>query len=87
MQNFIRTIINPENEFFELAKSGKRITHISLSSFILPVLFIIIAALLTQNVFAPLYFGDPKLATSTCQGSLRSILFILSDNCERISLG
>ncbi len=82
MQNFIRTIINPENEFFELAKSGKRITHISLSSFILPVLFIIIAALLTQNVFAPLYFGDPKLATSTAREvfGLYSLFFLIIVN-------
>lgn len=82
MQNLIRTIINPKNEFFELAKSGKRITHISLSSFILPVLFIIIAALLTQNVFAPLYFGDPKLATSTAREAfgLYSLFFLIIVN-------
>ena len=67
MIKIIRMIINPQNEFFELAKSGKRITHISLSSFILPVIFIVIAALFTQHLFAPLYFGDPKLATSNAR--------------------
>lgn len=64
MKDLILIIFNPENEFFQLTKGAKRITHIAFSSFLLPAIFIVIAAALTQFVFAPLYFGDPKLASS-----------------------
>lgn len=64
MKDLILIIFNPENEFFQLTIGAKRITHIAFSSFLLPVIFIVIAAALTQFVFAPLYFGDPKLASS-----------------------
>ena len=67
MKEIIVRLFNPENEFFRLSKDAKRITHISLSSLILPALFLIISALLTQYVFAPLYFGDPKLASSSAR--------------------
>ena len=67
MKEAILAIYNPQNEFFLLTKDSKRITHIALSSFILPVIFYVIAAVLTQNVFAPLYFGDPHQASSTAR--------------------
>ncbi len=79
MKKGILTIFNSENEFFQLTKNAKRITHISLSSFILPVIFLVIAAALTQFVFAPLYFGDPKLASSSAREAfgLYSLFFLL----------
>ena len=61
MKNTILTLFSPENEFFNLTKDSKRITHIWLSSFILPVVFLAIAGLLTRYLFAPLFFGDPTL--------------------------
>ncbi len=64
MKETIFAIFNPGNEFFLLTKNSKRITHIALSSFILPVIFLVIAGVLTQYVFAPLYFGDPTQASS-----------------------
>ena len=67
MKETIFEIYNPQNEFFLLTKDARRITHIALSSFILPVLFYVIAGVLTQNVFAPLYFGDPHQASSTAR--------------------
>jgi CAAX protease family protein len=60
MKNIILDLFNPQNEFFQLTKDSKRITHFSLSSFILPVISLVIAGLLTQHVFAPLFFGNPK---------------------------
>lgn len=65
MNEIIQKIFNPQNEFFLLTKDAKRITHISLSSIILPVVFIIFAALITQFLLAPLYFGDPTQASSS----------------------
>jgi CAAX protease family protein len=62
MRNVILELFSPENEFFQLTKDSKRLTHISLSSFILPVILLVIAGLLTQHVFAPLFFGNPKEA-------------------------
>lgn len=65
MKNTILTLFSPENEFFQLTKDSKRITHIWLSSFILPVVFLAIAGLLTQFLFAPLFFGDPTLYSTS----------------------
>ena len=64
MKNTILALFNPENEFFVLTKDAKRITHISLSSFILPVIFLALAGVLTQFLFAPLFFGDPTQAST-----------------------
>jgi membrane protease YdiL (CAAX protease family) len=61
MKNMILTLFNPDNDFFNLTKDSKRITHIWLSSFILPVVFLYVAAVMTQNIFIPLFFGDPTL--------------------------
>ena len=58
LKNIVVRLFSPENEFFTLTKSAKRLTHISLSSFILPVVFLIIAGALTQFVFAPLTIGN-----------------------------
>jgi len=58
MRSTIHELFNPENEFFKLTKDAKRLTHISLSSFILPALFYIVAGLLTQLVFALLTIGQ-----------------------------
>lgn len=82
MKGIISSIFNSENEFFKLTSNAKRITHISLSSLILPAVFLIISALLTQYLFAPLYFGDPKSATSSARAafglySLFGILILL----------
>jgi len=62
MRNVILDLFSPENDFFQLTKNSKRLTHISLSSFILPVIFLAAAGALTQFVFAPLFFGNPKEA-------------------------
>ncbi len=67
MNEMIHKIFNPQNEFFLLTKNAKRITHIALSSLILPVVFIVIAALITQFLLAPLYFGDPSKASSSAR--------------------
>jgi len=60
MRNIFLELFSQENEFFKLTKDAKRITHISLSSFILPILFLIVAGLLTQFVFSPLILGEGK---------------------------
>jgi len=62
MKELISNLFSPMNDFFQLTKDAKRLTHISLSSFILPVVFLAIAGALTQFVFAPLFFGNPKEA-------------------------
>jgi len=67
MKETIFEIYNPQNDFFLLTKDARRITHIALSSLILPVLFYVIAGVLTQNVFAPLYFGDPTQASGSAR--------------------
>ena len=54
----IAKLFNPENEFFQLAKDSKRLTHISLSSFILPMVFLIIAGILVQFIFRPIILGE-----------------------------
>ena len=58
MKNIISILFSPNNEFFQLAKDSKRLTHISLSSFILPVAFLLVAGILTQLIFAPLTIGQ-----------------------------
>ena len=60
----ITKLFNPENDFFQLTKKSKRLTHISLSSFILPIVFLAIAGILTQFVFSPLFLVDPKEISS-----------------------
>lgn len=67
MEKTILALFNPQNKFFQLTNDSKRITHIALSSFIMPVLFVFIAAALTQFVFAPFYFGDPTQASHTAR--------------------
>ncbi|MCP5060917.1 MAG: CPBP family intramembrane metalloprotease, partial [Ignavibacteriae bacterium] len=62
MKKIILDLFNPENKFFKLTENSKRLTHISLSSFILPVIFLAIAGTLTQLVFAPLFFGESNEA-------------------------
>jgi hypothetical protein len=64
MNKIFTQLFNQENEFFQLAKGAKRLTHISLSSFILPIVFFIIAGLLTQFVFAPLIIGSVGESTA-----------------------
>jgi membrane protease YdiL (CAAX protease family) len=58
MKNIISTLFSSNNQFFQLTKDSKRLTHISLSSFIMPVIFLVIAGILTQFVFAPLTIGE-----------------------------
>lgn len=64
MGNLISRLFNPENEFFQLAQNSKRLTHISLSSFVMPIIFLIIAGILTQFVFAPLLIGNMRESAS-----------------------
>ena len=58
MKELFSKIFSPTNEFFLLANDSKRLTHISLSSFIMPVMFLLVAAILTQFLFAPLTIGE-----------------------------
>lgn len=58
MKNLIYSIFNPKNEFFLLTKNAKRLTHISLSSFILPILFLFIAGAIFQFALVPVVI-DP----------------------------
>lgn len=58
MKEIFSNLFSPTNKFFLLAKDSKRLTHISLSSFILPVVFLLIAGVLSQLVFAPLFIGQ-----------------------------
>ena len=57
MKKLINNLFDSKNEFFLLTNDAKRLTHVSLSSFILPVIFLIISGALTQFVFAPLFIG------------------------------
>jgi membrane protease YdiL (CAAX protease family) len=58
LNRVINQLFNSNNEFFLLAQNSKRLTHIALSSFILPVIFLILAGVLTQFIFAPLTIGE-----------------------------
>jgi len=71
MGNIINGLFNPENTFFQIAKESKRLTHISLSSLILPVIFLAIAGVLTQFVFVPLFLGDPEQAANWVRQAFR----------------
>jgi len=64
LKESLLTIFSQENDFFKLTNSAKRLPSIWLSSFLLPVLFVVLSGLLTQYVLSPLYFGDPKGASS-----------------------
>jgi len=64
MGNFVSRLFNPENDFFKLTQNSKRLTHISLSSFVMPIIFLIIAGILTQFVFAPILIGNIREAAS-----------------------
>lgn len=63
MKYLIQNVFNPKNDFFQLTKDAKRLTHISLSSFILPLIFLAIAGILAMALLKPLILGDPKLIT------------------------
>jgi len=65
MKNIIPTLFSPDNEFFNLTKDSKRITHIWLSSFILPVIFLVLAGLIAGYIFRPLLLGDPTQYSSS----------------------
>ena len=54
----LNNLFSLENDFFKLTKDAKRLTHISLSTFILPIIFLAIAGALTQFVFAPITIGE-----------------------------
>jgi uncharacterized protein len=58
MSDFIKTIFNQNNTFFQLTKDAKRLPHIAFSSFLLPVLFVGLAAVLVQFILSPLVLGD-----------------------------
>ena len=58
MSDLIENIFNRENEFFKLTDNAKRLPHIGFSSFLLPVLFVGLAAVLIQFVLAPLILGE-----------------------------
>jgi membrane protease YdiL (CAAX protease family) len=58
MKLLLNNLFSPDNEFFLLAKDEKKLTHIALSSFILPILFIVLAGLLTHFVLSPLILGN-----------------------------
>lgn len=60
MRNIVDDLFNSNNEFFNLTKDSKRLTHILLSSFILPSLFLAIAGILSQIILFPLLFGNPS---------------------------
>lgn len=64
MKNISPIILSSSNEFFQLAKESKRITHISLSSFILPILFLIVAGSIFQFVLFPTFISEPKETAS-----------------------
>lgn len=63
MKKFIDQLFNPNNDFFFLTQGAKRLPHISLSSFILPVVFIMAGALITKFLLAPLMLGEPSNVT------------------------
>ncbi len=73
MKNFLSSIFSEENEFLQLTKDAKRLTHISLSSFILPVIFYLIAGMLSQLVFAPIILGD-SANTSTWHSAVFTLV-------------
>lgn len=54
----ITILFNPENSFFQIAKDSKRLTHISLSSFILPVIFLIVAGFFVKLILEPILLGN-----------------------------
>lgn len=58
MKNLVQQVFNPENDFFLLTKDAKRLTHISLSSFILPVVFLMLAGILVKLLLEPLVLGN-----------------------------
>ena len=58
MKKIIHQLFNPNNEYFLLTKGAKRLPHISLSSFILPVIFLVTASLIAGFLIAPLIIGD-----------------------------
>lgn len=60
MKNLINSIFNPRNEFFLLTEDAKRLTHISLSSFIMPVLFLFVAGGIFQFVLLPLVIDSTE---------------------------
>jgi membrane protease YdiL (CAAX protease family) len=72
MLNKLYKILNPENEFFTLATNAKRLPHIGFSSLLLPLMFILLAAIFSQILIMMLTLGDPDRA-----GLLASELFIL----------
>ena len=58
MIDVISIIFNKNNEFFKLTEKAKRLPHIGFSSFLLPALFIGLAAVLIQFLLAPLILGE-----------------------------
>ena len=60
VKNFINLLFSPENAFFKSARSAKRLPHITLSSFILPFLFVVVGLVFFQHVIVPLLVGDAK---------------------------
>lgn len=58
MKNIVDDLFNRNNDFFLLTNDSKRLTHILLSSFILPLLFLAVAGIISQILLFPLLFGS-----------------------------
>lgn len=58
MNNFFTQILDDENHFFLMAKNSKRLTHIALSSFLLPVIFLLIAGVISQILLYPIIISE-----------------------------
>lgn len=64
MKNILSILFSSSNQFFQLAKESKRITHISISSFLLPILFLVIAGSIFQFILFPIIITNPKETAS-----------------------
>jgi len=56
-KSILEVLFNPDNNFFKLGRSAKRLPHIGFSSILIPLLFIAGGALIYNGVFVTLILG------------------------------
>lgn len=78
-KSILEVLFNPDNNFFKLGRSAKRLPHIGFSSILIPLLFIAFGAIIYKSLFVELIIGGENNIPTQFQTplSLFAIFFFI----------